>query len=84
MSGHTTTASEELVICSSIILVATSLQLVVDRIALVFILVNSLSIIKQKFYTCNKKFKSFLFLVYILGSLFCNCNLALIRLYFHV
>ena len=53
LSGHTTTASEELVICSSIVLVATSAQFAVGRIALVFILVNSLSIIKQKFYNCN-------------------------------
>ena len=49
------TASEKLVICSSIVLVATFVQLVVGRIALVFILVNSLSIIKQKFYNCNIK-----------------------------
>ena len=47
LSGHTTTALEGLVICSSIVLIATSVQLVVGRIR----------------------------------SLFCNCNLALIRLY---
>ena len=41
LSGHTTTASEELVICSSIVLVASSVQLVIARIALAFILVNS-------------------------------------------
>ena len=45
---HTTTASEELAICSSIVVVVTSVQLVVGRIALFFILVYSFSIIKQK------------------------------------
>ena len=35
--GHTTTVSEEHIICSSIVVVATSIQLVVDRIAPVFI-----------------------------------------------
>ena len=47
MSGHTTTASEELVTCSSIVVVATSGQLVVGRIALVFTLVYSFSIISS-------------------------------------
>ena len=49
------TVSEEFVICSSIVLFATSAQLVVDRIALAFILTNSLSITKQKIYYCNLK-----------------------------
>ena len=59
--GLTTTASEELVICSSIVVAATSIQLVVGRIALVFILVYSFSIIKQNFYN----FIIFVFSLYI-------------------
>ena len=43
------------VIYSSIAAVATFVQLVVGRIALVFILVYLFSMIKQKFYNCNIK-----------------------------
>ena len=78
--------SEEIVICSFVVVVATSIQLAVGRIVLVFILLYLFSIIKQKIYNRNIKniLNYSLFLVYILGSLFCNCNLALIRPYFHV
>ena len=49
--GRTTT-TEELVIYSSIVAVATYVQFVEGRIALDFILVYSFLIIKQTFYNC--------------------------------
>ena len=49
MFGLTAIASEELVICSSVVVVVTFVQLVVGRGALVYIIVYSFSIIKQKF-----------------------------------
>ena len=48
-------ASEELVICSSIAVIATSVQLFVGMIVHVFILVYLFLIIKPKFYNCNIK-----------------------------
>ena len=53
--GVTTTASEELVICSSIVVVATCVQLVAGRIALAFILVSLFLDNQTKFYNCNIK-----------------------------
>ena len=69
----------------SIVIAVNFVQLVVGRIALVFITVYSFMIIKQKFYNWNmQKYFKYLFLMYILGILFSNCNLALTRLHFHV
>ena len=48
--GLTTTPSKELVICSSVVVVVTFVQLVVGTIALVFMNVYSFTIIKQTFY----------------------------------
>ena len=53
--GLATTSSEELVICSSIVVAANSVHFAIGRMALVFILVYSFSIIKQKFYNFNIK-----------------------------
>ena len=66
------------------VLIQHFVQLVVDTIALAFIAFYLFMIIKQRFCNCNSKnFTWFLFfLIYILGLLVCNCNLALIRLYF--
>ena len=82
--GLTTTASEELVICSSVVVAATSVQLVIGRIAL--ILVYSFSIIKQHFYNFYHFCFQFIYQDhYSVGSLLLHyCNLALIRLYFQV